>query len=383
MTIPAGPAFRACLLPIKPYVPGRTAEEAAGECPPARIIKLGSNENPLGPGRKAMEAVMKLAGSLSTYPDPTCVELRAAMAAATGMRVENFLVGNGSDEVLLLIAATYLNPGDNVVVSSHTFFNYEFVSRVFAGEVRTVATRDLHYDLAGMAAAVDSRTKLVFLCNPNNPTGLYFSHAELEGFLRSVPRTALIVMDEAYGEYADAEDFPRVPALLGEFPNLVAARTFSKAYGLAGLRVGYAMAAESVIKDLRQVKMPFNVNLPAQKAALAALDDQEHMQRTLRVTREGRAFLSGGLAKLGCRVLPTQGNFICFEPPRHAASICDHLFRQGVIVRPLARFGLEDWIRVTIGTPGMNGYFLEAFRGELGRVTPPIAAVVAPASGFR
>ncbi|HKP97993.1 MAG TPA: histidinol-phosphate transaminase [Fibrobacteria bacterium] len=356
------PSYRNCLRSLEPYVPGSSSEEAAVRYAPPRISKMGSNENPLGPGRKAMEAVRNLAGSLSVYPDATAGELRGALAASRGGKPGNFFVGNGSDEVLLLIAATYLNPGDNVLVSAHTFFNYEFVARVFDGEVRTIPTRDLRYDLPAFAAAADARTKLVFLCNPNNPTGLYFTHADLAGFLYAMPRDVLVVVDEAYGEYADAEDFPDARALMEDFPNLVVTRTFSKAYGLAGLRVGYAMAPESIVKDLRQVKMPFNVNLPAQKAARAALEDAEHLRRTLRLNAEGKRSLTRALERLGCEVLASQGNFLCFRPPRPvaAASLCERLFSQGVIVRPLARFGLEGWVRVTIGTPDQNAHFLGA-----------------------
>jgi histidinol-phosphate aminotransferase len=366
MTIAIKPDFRTCLRPLQPYVPGSSAEEVAGKYAPQRISKMGSNENPLGPGRKAMEAVRNLAGGISVYPDASAGDLRAALASATGKKPANFFVGNGSDEVLLLIAATYLNPGDNVLVSTHTFFNYEFVARVFDGEVRTVPTRDLRYDLTGLAAAADARTRLVFLCNPNNPTGLHFSHADLEAFLRSIPRNILVVVDEAYGEYADAEDFPDASALMEAHPNLIATRTFSKAHGLAGLRVGYAMASESIVKDLRQVKMPFNVNLAAQKAALAALDDGDHLRRTLRINAEGMATLRRELERWGCRVLSSQGNFLCFLPPRPAAELCEHLFRQGVIVRPLGRFGLDGWIRVTIGTPEQNAHFLSALSERLG-----------------
>ena len=360
VTVSAKPSFRNCLRPLQPYIPGSSAEEVAGKFAPPRISKMGSNENPLGAGRKAMEAVRNLAAGISIYPDASAGDLRAALALSTGLKPGNFFVGNGSDEVLLLIAATYLNPGDNVLASTHTFFNYEFVSRVFDGEVRTVPTRDLRYDLPAFAAAADARTKLVFLCNPNNPTGLHFTHLELADFLRCMPREALIVVDEAYAEYVDAADFPDTAGLMDEFPNLILTRTFSKAYGLAGLRVGYAMASESIVKDLRKVKMPFNVNLAAQKAALAALDDIEHLERTLRLNGEGKILLARVLEKMGCAVLPSQGNFLCFLPPRPAGAVCDHLFGQGVIVRPLMRFGLDGWIRVTIGTAEQNAHFLSA-----------------------
>jgi histidinol-phosphate aminotransferase len=365
MTISMKPYLRECLLPLQPYVPGSTTEEVAGKYSPQRISKMGSNENPLGPGPKAMEAVRNLAAGLSVYPDASCSALRAELAAATGKQSGNFCVTNGSDEALLLIAAAYLNPGDNVLISSHTFFNYEFVSRVFDGEVRTVPTRQLAYDLPAIAAAADARTKLVFLCNPNNPTGLHFTHSELAAFLASVPSRTLVVIDEAYAEYADAADFPDTLALMKDHRNLIVTRTFSKAYGLAALRIGYAIAAESIVKDLQRVKMPFNANLLAQKAALAALGDKEHLVRTVWQNRRGKGLLTRELAALGCEVLPSQGNFLCFLPPRPAAEVCEYLFGQGVIVRPLIRFGLDEWIRVTVGTRDQNAHFLEAISTAL------------------
>jgi histidinol-phosphate aminotransferase len=360
------PAYRRCLAPLKPYVPGGTAEDVARHRP-ARISKMGSNENPLGPGRLAVEAVREAAARISVYPDPSAGLLRDALARGTGKSPGNFLVANGSDEVLVLIAATYLNPGDNAVVSEHTFFNYEFAARVFDGEVRAVPTRGLRCDLAAMRDAVDARTRIVFLCNPNNPTGLHVGAAELEAFLRSLPRETLAVVDEAYAEYADAPDFPDCAALTDRFHNLLVTRTFSKAHGLAGLRIGYAMAQEALIQDLRQVKLPFNVNAAAQAAALAALGDREHLARTLELNRLGKDLLTRALAAKGWEVLPSQGNFLCFRPTVVTAlEVGEALFRQGVIVRPLGRFGLEDWIRVTVGTPAQNAHFLEALEGPAG-----------------
>jgi histidinol-phosphate aminotransferase len=363
---PAPPAYRPCLRPIRPYVPGGSAEDVAARHAPERISKLASNENPLGPGPLALEAVRNQAAALSVYPDAACAELAAALASHTGMRPGNFLIGNGSDEVLMLLAATYLNPGDRALVGSRTFFNYEFVARLFDAEVVTVPAQAMRYDLPGFAAAADARARMIFLCNPNNPTGLHFTHDELAAFLAAVPRQAVIVVDEAYLEYVDAPDFPDTLALMERHPNLVVTRTFSKAHGLAALRVGYAIASEAVIADARRTRMPFSVNLLAQKAAVAALRDRDHLDRTLRMNREGKASLALRLRALGCEVLPSQANFLCFRPPWPADRVCDHLLRDGVIVRPLSRFGLDGWIRVTVGRPDQNGHFLSGlsrFRG--------------------
>lgn len=351
------PACRSCLGPIRPYVPGGGAEAAARHAP-ERISKLASNENPLGPGPAALEAVRNQAAALSVYPDAACAELAGALASHTGMRPGNFLIANGSDEALMLLAATYLNPGDQALVGSRTFPNYEFVARLFDAEVITVPAKAMRYDLAGFAAAAGPRTRMIFLCNPNNPTGLHFTHGELAAFLDAAPRQAVIVVDEAYREYVDAPDFPDTLALMERHPNLAVTRTFSKAHGLAALRVGYAIASEAVVRDARRTRMPFSVNLLAQKAATAALRDRDHLERSLRMNREGKDALARGLGALGCEVLPSQANFLCFRPPWPADLVCDHLFRDGVIVRPLTAFGLEGWIRVTVGRPDQNAHFL-------------------------
>jgi histidinol-phosphate aminotransferase len=361
------PLLRRCLEPLRPYVPGRGADEVARAHAPARVSRLGSNENPLGPGPRAIAALRRHADGVSVYPDPSCRELRAALARGAELGADGFFVANGSDEVLLLIAAAFLEPGQGVLTSAHTFFNYEFVARIFDGDIRTIPTRGLACDLDGFAAAAGPETRLVFLCNPNNPTGLSFTHDALAALLgRLSPRT-LVVIDEAYREYAAAADFPDTVALLGEFPNLIVVRTFSKAHGLAALRVGYAIARPAIVEGLGRVKMPYSVNLLAQKAAVAALEDQEHLRRTLRLNGEEKTSLAAALDRLGCRVLPSEANFLCFAPPAAAGEICEAVLRDGVIVRSLAHFGLPEWIRVSVGKPEENAHFLEALGRQLAR----------------
>jgi histidinol-phosphate aminotransferase len=292
--------------------------------------------------------------------------LRLAIGRAHGLAPEQVMVGNGSDEVLLMIALAFLRPGDRVLLSENTFSEYEFSGRALDAEIVKIPLRGLRYDLNGFSAALARKPKLIFLCNPNNPTGTYFRHAELEALLRRAPRRCLVVLDEAYGEYATARDFPRSLELMHRHPNLLVARTFSKLYGMAGLRLGCGMGDAALIRETYRVKTPFNVNRLAQAAALEALRDRSFVRRSLSVNRSGKIQLEKGLGKLGLRFLPTQANFICFEcaPGQTAAETCEKLMRRGAIIRALGSFGLPQWCRVTVGTKDQNRFFLR----ELERV---------------
>ena len=356
---------------LKPYVPGKSIEEVRARYAPPVITKLGSNENPLGASPKVIAALGEALHKVSLYPDGSSRDLRQALAGRFGLVPEQVMVGNGSDEVLLLIAAAFLNPGEKVLVSENTFSEYEFAGRVMDGSIVKIPLRDLRYDLAAFRKKLALKPKLVFLCNPNNPTGTYFGHAELEGLLRAAPARTLVVVDEAYCEYADAPDFPRSLELLAAYPNLIISRTFSKIFGMAGLRLGYAFAHPLIIRETARVKTPFNVNLLVQAAALAALEDGGFRDRSIANNGEGRAFLEKELAARGLDPLPTQANFICFRVPRPAADVCEDMLKSGVIARALRSFGLDDRIRITIGTREQNGRFLEALDEALG-ATPSL-----------
>jgi histidinol-phosphate aminotransferase len=345
---------------LKPYVPGKSIEEVRAKYNPPSVTKLGSNENPLGASAKVLEAVQASLHRVSLYPDGSSRELRAALAQVHGLVPDQIMVGNGSDEVLLLIAAAFLNPGETVLVSENTFSEYEFSGRVMDGKIVKIPLKKNRYDIAGFKKKLAAKPKLVFLCNPNNPTGSYFSHAELEGLLRAAPAKTLVVVDEAYCEYADAPDFPRSLELLKIFPNLIISRTFSKIFGMAGLRLGYAFAHPLIIRETARVKTPFNVNLLVQAAAVAAIGDAEFRDRSIANNREGRAFLEAGLTARGLESVPTQANFICFRVPRPAVDVCEDMLKHGLIARALKSFGMDDWIRITIGTPDQNRKFLEA-----------------------
>jgi histidinol-phosphate aminotransferase len=345
---------------LKPYVPGKSIEEVRAKYNPPAITKLGSNENPLGASEKVLKAVEAALPRISLYPDGASRDLRQALASAHGLVPEQVAVGNGSDEVLLMIAAAFLNPGESVLVSENTFSEYEFSGRVMDGRIVKIPLKDNRYDLAGFRRKLALRPKLVFLCNPNNPTGSYFTHAELAGLLQAAPRETLVVVDEAYGEYADAPDFPRSVELLKAFPNLIISRTFSKIFGMAGLRLGYGFAHPLLIREMARVKTPFNVNLLVQAAALAALADTDFRTRSITNNLAGRAFLESELKARGLQFIPTQANFICFRTRRPAVDLCEDMLKQGMIVRALRSFGMDFWNRVTIGTGSQNRLFLAA-----------------------
>ncbi len=356
---------RRCTQALKPYVPGKSIEEVRAKYQPAIITKLGSNENPLGTSAKVLSALEAALPNVSLYPDGASRNLRQALADANGIKPGQVMVGNGSDEVLVMIAAAFLNPGETVLVSENTFSEYEFSGRVLDGKIVKIPLRGMRYDLKGFAKKLTRKTKLVFLCNPNNPTGSYFTHRELEAFLCAASRDTLVVVDEAYGEYADAPDFPRSVELLGKYPNLLISRTFSKIFGMAGLRLGYAFGDPFLIRETARVKTPFNVNLLVQTAGVAALADNDFRARSLANNHEGREFLARELAKRGLENIPTQANFICFRTERPAVDLCEDLLQRGMIIRALRSFGLEYWNRVTIGTPEQNRRFLQALDAVL------------------
>ncbi len=350
---------------LKPYVPGKSIEEVKAKYNPPEITKLGSNENPLGASAKVIAAIRKALPRISLYPDGASQALRQALAQANGLTSDQVLVGNGSDEVLLMIAAAFLNPGETVLVSENTFSEYEFSGRVLDGTIVKVPLQDHRYDLKGFREKLALKPKLVFLCNPNNPTGSYFSHAELLALLEAAPPDTLVVVDEAYGEYATAKDFPRSVELLSAFPNLIISRTFSKIFGMAGLRLGYALAHALLVREVGRVKTPFNVNLLVQAGGLAALADKGFRARSIRNNNSGRDFLAAEFRKRGLEAIPTQANFICFRTDRPAVDLCEELLQRGMIIRALRSFGLDYWNRITIGTPAQNRRFLKALDSVL------------------
>jgi len=333
------------------YVPGKKR---------AGTVKLSSNENPLGPAPRALEAISEWASALNVYPDGSATELRDALASRAGVERGHVIVGNGSDEVLVMLAATFLNPGEHAVIPEHTFSQYEFATRLYDGKPVYAPMRDGRIQLDAMRELIDADTRLVFVCNPNNPTGTYIPGKELAAFAHEVPDDVLLIIDEAYCEFADAPDFSEAVALTRERENVIVLRTFSKLYGLASLRVGYGIAAESVIASMHKVKPPFNTGLLAQKAATAALSDEEFVEQTLSNNREQRAVLRETLERLGMPQYPSEANFICADCGGDAQEFAAELADEGVSVRPLSSFGMPTRVRISVGTAEQNRMLAEA-----------------------
>lgn len=351
--------IRQCLSGLPPYIPGKLVPGA---------VKLASNENPLGPSPRAMETLRECISRTHLYPDNACMSLREALAAKHGLSPENIVVGNGSDEIMMLAAAAYINPGDTAITARETFSNYTFVTRLFDGKMNCAPLDKGFFDLDALDALAKRAApgpRLIFLCNPNNPTGTYFGHSALENFLKKIPPETLVVSDEAYADFAEAPDFPDSVGLLSAYPNLLIMKTFSKLYGLAGLRVGYGIAHEDVAADLLKAKISFSANLPALAAAQAALEDREFVEKSLAVNREGKAWLRAEFERMGLPCYPSQANFICVDTGRDSQDMERRITKLGVTIRPLASFGMPHSLRVTIGTREQNRLFINCLEKAL------------------
>ncbi|MGH8712439.1 MAG: histidinol-phosphate transaminase [Casimicrobiaceae bacterium] len=357
---------------IMPYVPGKPIEELAREygLDEGRIVKLASNENPRGPSPKVRAAIAAAAADVTRYPDGNGFALKQALAARFGVGREQIVLGNGSNDILELATQAFLRPGDDAVYSQHAFAVYPLATQARGARGVEVPARDLGHDLAAMRGALTSETRIVFVANPNNPTGTWLAPPAVEGFIASLPRDVLVVLDEAYNEYLQAGQQANSAAWISRHPNLIVSRTFSKAYGLAGLRVGYGIADPAVADMLNRVRQPFNVNSIAQAAALAALADAAYVAESARLNFAGLAQLMDGLDAIGVAYVRSHGNFLLIHVASGADGarpVYEALLRAGVIVRPVANYGLPDHIRVTVGLPEENARFLAALAAALGR----------------
>ena len=354
------PELRRCLELIQPYVPGKPVEEVKRDLGLQNVVKMASNENPLGPSPLALEALRRSLDRLHYYPDGNCYYLKAALSEKLRVEPAQLILGNGSDELLSMLTAAYINPGDQAVSVRPSFSEYEFAMRLMGGELIIVplAGADFQYDLDAVAAAITGKTRLVFICSPNNPTGSAVSAAALHRFLEALPPGVLAVMDEAYYEYASGE-YDALEYVRRGLPVAVL-RTFSKIYGLAGLRIGYGAAPATVIADLNRVREPFNVNSAAQTAAAAALEDEAHLERSRELVEAGKLQLSEGLTRMGLTPVPTQANFFFIDIKTDSKKVFQALLNRGVIVRTGDIFGYPTYIRVTIGTAAENKLFLES-----------------------
>jgi len=355
---------------ISPYQPGKPITELAREfgLDEKSIVKLASNENPMGPSPRARAAIEVALPELARYPDQ--FELIRALAAKLGVAPDGIVLGNGSNDVLEMVAAAFLAPGRSSVFSEHAFAVYALATQARGAAGLVVPARDYGHDLEAMLAAIRADTAVVFAANPNNPTGTLLPAGALARFLEAVPKSVLVVLDEAYNEYLSREVKPATVAWLALHPNLVITRTFSKAYGLAGLRVGYALCHPAVAALLNRVRQPFNVNNLALVAAIAALDDEAFVAKSHDLNRRGMKQLCDAFARLGLTWIPSYGNFVAVQIPRkggdlQAAVVYQALLRQGVIVRPIAGYNMPDHLRVTVGLPEENARLVAALERAL------------------
>lgn len=351
---------------LSPYQPGKPIDELARELDldPKGIIKLASNENPTGPSRMVTRAIEDALPELTRYPDGSGFELKRKLADRYAVGMDQITLGNGSNDILDLVSRSYLAPGLNAVFSAHAFAAYPLCVRAVNAESKIVPAKNWGHDLGGILAAIDEQTRIIFIANPNNPTGTWFSAPELEAFLRQVPESVLVVLDEAYIEYAEPDELPDGLRYLDDHPNLLVSRTFSKAYGLASLRVGYSFSSAVIADVLNRVRQPFNVNSLAMVAACAALDDPAYVVESRRLNSAGMRQLEEGFRQLGLSWIPSKGNFIAVDFGRDASPIYEALLREGVIVRPVTGYGMPTFLRITVGTLAENAQFLQV----LGRV---------------
>ncbi|MCL6263066.1 histidinol-phosphate transaminase [Craterilacuibacter sp. RT1T] len=351
---------------IAPYQAGKPISELAREMglDEAAIVKLASNENPLGLPPKARAALEAALSDLARYPDGNGFALKAAIAERFALAQDQVLLGNGSNDILELVARTFLRPGDSVVFSEYAFAVYPLVTQATGARAIEVKARDYGHDLDAMLAAIEPSTRLVFIANPNNPTGTLIKPGALLEFLEAVPEQVMVVLDEAYTEYLAPELRADVIGFLARFPNLLVSRTFSKAYGLAGLRVGFALASADIVAMINRVRQPFNVNSLAQAAAVAALDDADFLARAVALNRQGMAQLTAALARLDLPYIPSFANFVTFHVG-DAAALNHYFLRHGVIVRPLASYNMKNSLRVSIGLEAENARFIEVLEAAL------------------
>jgi len=351
---------------LQPYVPGKPIEELEREYGVIDVIKLASNENPLGPSPKALMAAQAALAEIARYPDGGGFALKRALAAKLAVIPEQITLGNGSNDILEFAARAFVTAQDEVLFSQHAFAVYPLVAQAVGARAVEVPAHNWGHDLAAMQAAITPNTRLIFIANPNNPTGTWLGSGALEKFLNKLPDSVVVVVDEAYFEYVEDSAYPDTVAWLARYPNLICARTFSKIYGLAGLRVGYGVSSPAIADVLNRVRQPFNVNSIAQAAALAALEDDDHLHKARHANAEGMHQLVKGFKRLGLPYIPSAGNFICVEVGE-AGQVYEQLLRAGVIVRPVANYGMPQHLRVTVGLINENQRFLDALQAALGR----------------
>lgn len=347
---------------IVPYQPGKPIEEVERELGISSAIKLASNENALGPSKKAIEAAQTALIKSHFYPDASCYALKKELSSFLKVSSDQLTIGNGSENVLEIIINSYLGYGDEAIVSQYAFLTIPLLIKSRGGKIIQVPALNFGHDTQNMIKAVTEKTRIIFIVNPNNPTGTYINHHELKHVLESIPPTVLVVIDEAYQDYVNIDDYPDSIQLLKEYPNLVITRTFSKIYGLAALRLGYSVSSPEIADILNRARLPFNVNSIAAIAAREALLDQDHVANTILMNKQGMLQIEDSLKKQKIEYIPSLGNFITINIKANAAEIYQKLMHKGIIVRPLAIYDLTTFLRITIGTLDQNELFLSSFQ---------------------
>ena len=349
---------------LQPYSPGKPMTELQRELGVSNIIKLASNENPLGPSQKVLDAIAATT-DLSRYPDGNGFELKQALAKKHDLNSDQITLGNGSNDVLEMTARAFVTYEHEVIYSQHSFAVYPIVTQAVGAKHVVVPALDWGHDVEAMCASITDKTRLMFIANPNNPTGTWINKQTLRNCLESIPEHVIVLVDEAYFEYAQSEEhYPSASQWLNDFPNLIVTRTFSKAYGLAALRVGYALSHPDIANLLNRVRQPFNNNQLALVAAEVALSDSDYIEKSVKTNFEGMQYLTNSFDDMGLEFIPSMGNFVCIDFEQDAESINQSLLEAGVIVRPVANYGMPNFLRVSIGTEAENQKFIH----ELGRI---------------
>ncbi|NOQ15041.1 MAG: histidinol-phosphate transaminase [Methyloprofundus sp.] len=353
---------------LVPYQPGKPISELERELGLTEIVKLASNENPLGPSEKVKQAIQASFADLSRYPDGNGFALKAALSEKWGVASEQITLGNGSNEILELLARAFLTTENEVIFSQHAFAVYPLVTQAVGAIAKVIPAQHYGHDLPAMLAAITDKTRLLFIANPNNPTGTYLTEQVLSEFLAAVPEHVICVLDEAYFEYVTKDDYPDSIAWLADTPNLVITRTFSKAYGLAGLRIGYSLSSSAMADILNRVRQPFNNNALALAAAEVAISDTEYLAATVALNNSGMQQLTSAFATMGLSWIESLGNFVSVDVQQEAASINSALLHKGVIVRPVANYEMPNHLRISIGTELENDFFISALKSVLADV---------------
>lgn len=352
---------RKSILNIEPYIPGKPIEEVRRELGLRDVVKMASNENPLGPSPKAVAAIKKHLFSINRYPEGGCFYLRQVLSKRLEVKPEQLIFGNGSDELIILALRSFVNEGDEVVVAEPTFLIYEIASEIHGARVKKIPTRYFKYDLKAMKEAINKQTKICFIANPDNPNGTYVTKYELEEFLKDLPPTVLVFIDEAYFDFVEEKDYPDGTDYIST-GNVIITRSFSKSYGLAGLRIGYGISSQAIIRYMESAREPFNVNSVAQVAALAALKDKNFLSKTKKLVRDGKKFLYSEFKELGLKYIPSVTNFILIDVGKDTDQLCKRLLKKGIIVRDMKAWGLDAFIRVTVGTEKENKRFIKELK---------------------